>query len=126
MKLGIAVLLEAAVLTGVATAQRATEVYTPIGKSPGLSGKYTVIGSVRDVDPESGTCVVVDSDRAWEVEVTERTRIWLDKSSIRQSNETGSFDDLRPEARVEVLFEDRDGRQGGPARWIKIEVSETR
>jgi len=35
-----------------------TEQYIPIGQSPGLSGKYTVIGKLQSVNAKEQTCTV--------------------------------------------------------------------
>ena len=40
------------------SAQKMTEQYIPIGQSPGLSGKYTVIGKLQSVNPQERTCTV--------------------------------------------------------------------
>ena len=105
------------------SAQMVTEQYIPIGQSPGLSGKHTVIGKLQSVNPQEKTCTVAGTTGALNVRITERTKIWLDRSKLRQPNLTGTLADLRPGATVEVKPE---GHQGGvssaPAEWIKVEV----
>ena len=47
--------LVVALLCGVSHVhgQKATERYIPIGQSPGLSGKYTYIGSIECIDAQN-------------------------------------------------------------------------
>ena len=106
------------------SAQMVTEQYIPIGQSPGLSGKHTVIGKLQSVNPQEKTCTVAGTTGALNVRITERTKIWLDRSKLQQPNLTGTLADLRPGATVEVKPE---GHQGGvssaPAEWSKVQVA---
>ena len=107
-----------------ASAQEMTERFIPIGQSPGLSGKHTVIGKIQAVNARDQTVVIVAATGTWNAKVTDRTKIWLDRSSLRQPNLKGTFADLRPGATVEVKPEGRQaGASGGPAEWIKVQVS---
>lgn len=94
-------------------AQKATELYIPIGKSPGLSGKYTVTGRVDAVKP--GFFVV----GGVQVNVSEKTLYFLDKSKVKMSNKYGTFANVVEKSIVEVKF--IDNKQNKPAEWIKIE-----
>ena len=129
-KLVVALVGMSAFLWGSASAPSAqlmTEQFIPIGQSPGLSGKYTVIGKLQSVNAQEKTCTVADTtgatSGALNVRITERTKIWLDRSKLQQPNLEGTIADLRPGATVEVKPE---GHQGGvssaPAEWIKVEV----
>ena len=120
----IAALLTLMALSSPASAQKSTEIFTPIGQSPGLSGEHTVIGTIRDTDTEGRTFTLVAGDEEWRVTITEHTRIWLDKSKLRQTNTVGSFEDLAADRRVEVLYVDWKNGGQGPAEWIKVEVTE--
>jgi hypothetical protein len=104
--------------------QQTTEIYIPIGQSPGLSGKVTIIGTIGTVNPQTRMIAGTDPAGAWSAEVTERTKIWLDKSTMRQTNKTGSFADLRTGQRVEVKWVDSQRQGSGPADWIKIQVTQ--
>lgn len=120
--MGIGVLLGGG--TPHAHGQKATEMFIPLGQSPGLSYKVTVIGRIAAVSPPARTVTVAGPARTWEAEVTDRTKIWLDRSKLRLPSQKGTFADLRKERLVEVKYED-DGRRGrGPAEWIKVEVTE--
>jgi len=108
-------------------AQKLTEQFIPIGQSPGLSGKYTVIGKLQSVNAQEKTCTVADTtgatSGALNVRITERTKIWLDRSKLQQPNLEGTIADLRPGATVEVKPEGHQrGVTSGPADWIKVQV----
>ena len=129
-KFVVALVGTSALLWGSASApsaQKMTEQFIPIGQSPGLSGKYTVIGKLQSVNAQEKTCTVAATTSATSdalnVRITERTKIWLDRSKLQQPNVPGTLADLRPGATVEVKPE---GHQGGvssaPAEWIKVEV----
>jgi hypothetical protein len=64
------------ILVGVmsyAFAEKTTELYIPIGKSPGLSDNYTVLGTIEQVDYQNGTFTMSNSSGNYSVTVTERT-----------------------------------------------------
>jgi len=106
-----------------ANAQKMTEQFIPVGQSPGLSGKHSVIGKVQAVNPRDHTVVIAGPTGTVSAKVTERTKIWLDRSKIGQSNVKGTLADLRPGTTVEVKPEDQQhGVSGGPADWIKIQI----
>jgi hypothetical protein len=105
------------------SAQKMTEQFIPVGQSPGLSGKYTVIGTVQAVNVRNQTVTIAGPAGAWSAKVTERTRIWLDRSKIRLANVKGTFADLRTGVTVEVKQEDHTRASAdGPAEWIKIQI----
>lgn len=117
-------LLVALLLVGVcadprAQAQRATERYVPIGRSPGLSGVSTVIGTVEAVDAASGLLRVRAAAEIREVQTQATTRIWLDRSARGESSASAELLDCRAGAEVEVKLAP-DGRS---AEWIKVRAS---
>ena len=61
-----------------ALAQRATERYIPIGKSPGLSNKVTLMGKIEGRDDQAQTIGVASPDGSKTVKVNKETRIWLE------------------------------------------------
>jgi len=101
-----------------AFAQNATELYLPIGQSPGLSDKINLIGTIDDVDPREQSLTVTAAANTVAVLTTEYTRIFLDKSRLGQPNRYGSLADIKKGMLVEVRFE-ADKRQR-PAEWIKL------
>jgi hypothetical protein len=102
-----------------ACAQKSTEIYIPIGKCPGLSGKYTVIGKIEAVDPQKKTLTLADSTGRYIVKITDRTLIWLDLTRIKAANKVAALPDCRKGRLVEVKFLNND-RKEGIAEWIKV------
>jgi hypothetical protein len=117
----IAIIILAMSSWSLAYAQKTTERFIPIGKSPGLSGKFTLIGKIAAVDPQRKTLVCADSTGRHTVKVIEQTRIWLDQSQLNQTNQTGALADCQTGRLVEVKFVDKE-RKEGPAEWIKVGV----
>ncbi len=95
--------------------QKSTERYIPIGQSPGLSGKYTYIGTIDAVAPDKQT--VTAGGRT--VKISDQTRIWVDRSRLKQSSRSGNIGDLQPGRRVEIKLDDPSRPQA--AEWIKVE-----
>jgi hypothetical protein len=102
-------------------AQRKTEVFIPIGQSPGLSGKYTVIGKIASVNARSRTLTLMDSSASHTVRLTDQTEIFLDRTMLQSPNSNGTVADLRQDRTAEVKFKDND-RQAGIAEWIKVQI----
>jgi hypothetical protein len=99
-------------------AQKTTELFIPLGQSPGLSGKHTLIGKIDQVNAMSSTLTVTDAAGTYSVPVTPGTRIYLDKSPARLPNTQGTLADCRPGDAIEVKFVDNARAQ--PAEWIKV------
>jgi hypothetical protein len=99
--------------------QKATEQFIPIGQSPGVSQKYTSIGAIAAVNAAARTVTIADPSGPRTVRVTDGTRIWLDRTKMKQTNLSGSFADLQVGRRAEVKYADaaRDA-----AEWVKVEV----
>jgi hypothetical protein len=108
--------------TSFAHGQKSTEQYIPIGKSPGLSGKYTSIGLLTAVDARARTITVADSAGPKTLKLTDTTRIWLDRSKLRKSSISGKFADLVKGRRVEAKYEHPDRKN--VAEWVKVEVTQ--
>lgn len=104
--------------------QQATEMYLPLGQSPGLSGKVTIIGTVETINAQNRTIAIAGSSGTWSAEITERTKIWLDRSKTRLPNQAGTFADLGKGLTVEVKFEGSERKSQGPADWIKVQLTE--
>jgi len=106
-----------------ASAQKTTEQFIPVGQSPGLSGKATVIGKIQAINARDQTVAIAGPAGTWSAKVTERTKIWLDRSMSRKTNLTGTFSDLRQGLTVEVKPDgSQRGAQSGPAEWIKVQI----
>lgn len=111
----VSLLTLALLASPMATAQQATEVYIPIGESPGVSGKESVIGSISAIEYEQHRMTVSSGDTASSVTITPKTRFYLDKSGDKSSSVTGDFNDCRVGRRIEAYLDDN-----GDAIWIKI------
>jgi hypothetical protein len=126
-KLACLAVLGAASLAAVpqAAAQKATEVHIPIGRSPGLSGKYTVIGQISAVKAAAGghAVTVTSPSRTWTGTIDGQTRVYLDRSALRLRSRTGTTNDCREGATVEMKYRGKPGEEGAAVEWIKIRVS---
>ena len=99
-------------------AQKATERFIPLGQSPGLSADHTDIAEIEAVAAGQGTITLKVAEAARHVTVTDRTSIWLDRTTTGQTILVGNFSNLQVGLRVEVKYESNDRRL--PAEWIKI------
>lgn len=106
------------------SAQQMTEQFIPVGQSPGLSGKHTLIGKLQSVNAREQICSVASAAGTVNAKITERTKIWLDRSLLRQPNVKGTIADLKPGLTVEVKPEGHQSVvSNGPAEWIKVQVA---
>jgi len=117
--LGVAIALTVAMFQ--VHAQKETERYIPLGQSPGVSQKLSRIGEIAEVDESKRTVTIADPGGRWTVGITDQTRIWLDRTKLKQPNLTGSFTDLHKGRRVEVKYQDPERRE--VADWVKVEVA---
>lgn len=101
-------------------AEKTTEMFIPIGQSPGLSGEYTYIGEIIAVNSRDGTVTVTDAAGTHIIKVTEHTKIWLDRSKLELSNRKGAFEDLQEGRLVEVKYESET--RTDVAEWIKVQA----
>jgi hypothetical protein len=101
-----------------AYAQKSTEQFIPLGRSPGLSGEHTLIGRIEAVNPVSRSVTLAMDEKKATITVTERTRIWLDRSLFKLPNLKGNMADLVPNRWMEVKLATPDRQE---AEWIKIE-----
>lgn len=102
---------------GAAQAHEATELYIPVGQSPGISGTLTDVGEVEAVDPQARTLTVGSRT----VEVTDETKIYVDRSLLKRRSTTGTFADLGAGLKVEILYVEPGRRQS--ARWVKVQLA---
>jgi len=103
-----------------ASGQQATEMFIPIGQSPGLSNKGSVIGTLESVDPGKRMVTISSSSGAQTVGITDRTLIWLDRSEQKQPNQNGAINDLQKGRKIEIKV--RKGEPKAVAEWIKVQV----
>ncbi|MFQ5847661.1 MAG: hypothetical protein ACE5IQ_08355 [Candidatus Methylomirabilales bacterium] len=109
--------------TPYAHGQKATEMFIPLGQSPGLSHKVTIIGTIQSVKSRGQSITVAGPSRTWRAKVTDRTRIWLDRSTLRLPNQYGTFATLRKGQVVEIKYQGKERKDNGRAEWIKVQVT---
>lgn len=113
-RLAIALLFASAYAAGAA-AHPATERYVPIGywDSVGVTGTY--LGRVSRVAPRGESLDFVDEGVDKTIRITDRTRIYIDRSHLKMANLNGTRADLRAGRTMEVKL-----APDGSAEWIKI------
>jgi hypothetical protein len=99
-------------------AQRSTEIYIPCGKSPGVSGKYSVMGKVEMVKAGDSTITMRQATGLKSMRWTAATAIYLDKSKLKLQNKKGTWADIKPGMTAEVKY--IDNKPGGKVEWIKV------
>ena len=104
-----------------ASGQEATEMFIPIGQSPGLSGKGSLIGTLESVDRGKGMVTISSLSGTQAVRFTDRTPIWLDRSLQKQPNQNGTIADLQQGRKVEIKL--RKGEPKADAEWIKVQIA---
>lgn len=112
------IVLAAVLLAGPLHAQKATERYIPIGESPGVSGKLSYMGRIERVDPRNRTVTVSGPQGERTIEITDDTRIWIDRTARHETCVNGGIGDLEPGRRIEVKYVDATTRYA--AEWIKV------
>lgn len=116
----LAVILVAMIGMASAAAHPATERYIPVGQSPGISGQSSYVGAIEGVDEATRTIIMMHEGRRYTVQVTEETRIWVDRSGERKTNLVGGYEDCTAGRKAEIKFVDPD--QKTTAEWIKLEA----
>jgi hypothetical protein len=115
--IGVLAILLAAQASGLA--QKTTELYIPIGQSPGLSGKLTLVGKIVQVNVPNNTITMADAAGTYSVQMAPGTPIYLDKSKAGLPNSQGGLADCRVGDPIEVKF--IDNARSKPAEWIKVQ-----
>jgi hypothetical protein len=118
LAVGFALLAALLASASAAHAQRATERFIPLGQSPGVSGKLTVIGTIMAVDPEKRQIEVEGRAGRANVTLRDSTSIWIDRHQLGLGATTGSFADCQVGRMAEVKYADPDTRQ--VAEWVKL------
>ncbi len=123
MKYIEAIWLMGIIILGIAPflhAEKAAELYIPVGQSPGLSDSHNLIGRIDAVDYQNRSLTVIGTAGRFIVHTTEHTLIFMDKSKLRQPNRYGTFAEIKPSIIVEVRFEAE--KRHRPAEWIKLQI----
>lgn len=115
---GFAALLLA---VAMASSHEMTEKYIPVGAYPTLQSPYASIGTISGIDAAAGTITLNGNGASHTYKITEHTRIWLDRSLLKQPTLDGTLADIKTGMRAEI-------RGAGPekaheAMWVKVQVS---
>ncbi len=101
-------------------AQKETEVFIPLGKSPGVSGKYSVMGKVGTVNTVDSTITIAQDATNKTIKITAGTEIYLDKSKLKLTNKKGSFADIKEGLMVEAKY--KNNKPDGLIEWLKVQL----
>jgi hypothetical protein len=102
-------------------AQEATEVFIPIGQSPGVSRIKSVIGTIVSCDWASGIVVSTENEQQTAT-LTDETKVYLDRSAAKKSGTECSRSDCQKGRRVEVKYVYEGETRSARAEWIKIQA----
>jgi hypothetical protein len=116
----LVVVVATALLASAARAQETTEIFIPIGRSPGLSGETTVMGAIVSLDEGSGILKVSSDAGEHTARITAETRLYLDRTEMAAPNELASLADLRAGRRCEIHYVYEGGTRTERAKWIKV------
>ncbi|MGH8586790.1 MAG: hypothetical protein ACREWE_11630 [Gammaproteobacteria bacterium] len=105
-------------------AQQATEIYIPIGASPGVSNTSSIIGTIATVSATDNALTVTDAAGTVTVSIPKETPIWLDRSAAAGTNEVGSPADLEAGLTVEVKYREAARAASVTADWIKVQMTD--
>jgi len=100
-------------------AEKSTELFIPIGQSPGLSGEYTVMGKIGAVNAQNQSIKMSGPSGSYTVQLTQHTSIYLDRSKTQLPNSYGTLADCKAGDTVEVKFVDNSRNK--PLEWIKVQ-----
>jgi hypothetical protein len=101
-------------------AQRATEMYVPIGQSAGLSGKHTLQAAIQSVNAAERSITLARDGSSVTVKLGAQTPVWIDRSKLQQANSIGTLADARPGMLAEVKFL-KNNLSNGEAEWLKLQ-----
>jgi len=103
-------------LTFCLHAQKETELFIPIGKSPGVSGKYSLMGRIDAVNMSDSTVTIKqDAGGKTTIRITATCAIYLDKSKLKLSNKKGYCADIKQDmvGRQSIKIINQMGRLNG-------------
>ncbi len=103
-------------------AQKSTEIYIPVGKSPGISGKYSTIGRVEAINLTDSTITITIAGElgSHTIKCAKDTKIWVDKSSIKQFNKDANLIDIKIGSIIETKY--KGNKSDALVEWIKIQI----
>lgn len=101
-------------------AQKSTEVYIPVGKSPGVSGKYATIGRVEAINLADSTITIAGELGSHTIKCGKDTKIWIDRTKIKQFNEGANLVDIKIGSIIESKY--KGNKSDALVEWIKIQI----
>lgn len=101
-----------------ADAQKATEMFIPIGQSAGLSGKHTLLARVHSVNEAQRSLTLTHDNTTYTVKLGAQSPVWIDRSKEQQANGAGTLADIKAGMTAEVKFQKNN--RGGEAEWVKV------
>lgn len=115
--LKILILLAGIAVAASAAAHQETELYIPIGKSPGISHVKSQIGRIQSLSASGDGVTLLVQDRAVYVAFDKTTKIYLQYAAPGQRNRLGTYADCQADRTAEIHVGD-----DGKLRWIKVEM----
>jgi len=112
---GILALLASSMVSLTAAGHPATELYIPIGKSPGISHVKSFIGRIESVGAAQAGFTMMVNDSAKYVAFDVSTKIYLQYETPGKNNALGRYADCQAGRNAEVYLAD-----DGKLRWIKV------
>lgn len=112
-----AVVLACIAIPQLAQSQKTTEVYIPIGSSPGVSTTESLIGTISRLDYEARSIELVARDGSKTIYVDDKTVYYVDRSAYGKMSAAGDMSDCKVGLVIEVFGADNDAVQ-----WIKIKA----
>jgi len=111
------ILLACVATQQMALSQKATEVYIPIGSSPGVSSK-SYVGTIKRLDYETRSIELDGPDGTKIIYANDETLYYLDRSSYGKKSATGDMHDCKVGLLIEVLTDD------DTIEWVKIKADQ--
>ena len=84
--------------------QKSTEMFIPIGQSPGLSGTETLYGEITALSITDSTCTISTKDGDKTITLVGHPKVYLDYSKIKQRNKYGQLNDIELGRIVEMKY----------------------
>ena len=106
--------------TKTVMAQKETEVFIPIGASPGISGEHSIIGKIDSLEFDSLNMKYIVELKGMNMAIQgdSSTVIYIDNSDKKKQSVIGDYSDMKIGQLAEVKF--RKPSSLGVAEWIKV------
>lgn len=103
-------------------AQKSTEMFIPVGQSPGLSGKYTVLGTVENFNAQDSILTLSTDAGNKVIKIKGQPKIWLDFSKLKSPNKNGTLNHVQIGLLVELKY--TANKIDSTTDWIKIQMKD--